>query len=140
MKKILITLAIFIAMIACNSGGDKKEGDNKSGENKETTKSGDNKENGATDVTGSPDYQKGLDLVAKDDCTTCHKVDGELSGPGYKQVAQKYQGASEEKLAELAQAIIKGSKGIWGETAMPPHSSLSEEDAKAMVRYILLLK
>jgi cytochrome c len=141
MKKILITGTVFIAVIACNSGGDKKEGDNSFAGQKETTAAAGNKENGAAaDVTGSPDYQKGLELVAKDDCTTCHKVDGELTGPGYKQVAQKYPGASEEKITALAQSIIKGGKGNWGEAAMTPHSALSEEDAKAMVRYILLLK
>ena len=143
MKKILITGTIFIALIACNSGGDKKEGDNISVDQKETTTVGDNKANGATgapDVTGSPDYQKGLELVAKDNCTTCHKIDGELIGPSYKQVAQKYQGASEEKITELAHTIMNGGKGNWGQTEMPPNTSLSEDDAKAMVRYILLLK
>jgi cytochrome c len=141
MKKILITLTIFTALIACNSGGDKKAGENTSGDPKTTTASGDNKENGATaDNPNSPEYQKGLELVAKDNCTTCHKIDGELIGPSYKQVAQKYQGASEEKITELAHTIMNGGKGNWGQTEMPPNTSLSEDDAKAMVRYILLLK
>jgi cytochrome c len=130
MKKVLITLTIFTALIACNSAGDKKEGDKKEGGG----------ETAAADITQHPDYKKGLALVAKDNCFTCHKVDDVVTGPSYKDVAKKYAGASDEKIAELAQTIIKGGKGVWGETYMTPHASLSEEDAKAMVKYILLLK
>jgi cytochrome c len=127
MKKILITLTMFTVLIACNSGEEKKEGEKK-------------EEKGTADITQNPDYKKGFDLVAKSDCFTCHKVDGELTGPSYKLVAQKYQGASDEKITALAQTIIKGGKGNWGETFMTAHGSISEEDAKAMVRYVLLLK
>lgn len=126
MKKTLFTLAIFAALIGCNSGGDTKGGDSKATE--------------TVDITKDPNYQKGFALVEKQDCFTCHKVDGELTGPSYKKVAQKYVGASEEQIAELAQTIIKGSRGKWGEAQMTPHGGVSEEDAKAMVRYILLLK
>ena len=126
MKKTLLTLTIFALLVACNSGGDKKEGDTKPAE--------------TADITKDPNYAKGLDLVGKQDCFTCHKIDGELTGPSYKKVAQKYAGASEDQITELAHTIIKGSRGKWGEAQMTPHGGVSEEDAKAMVRYILLLK
>ena len=135
MKKTLLTLAVFAALVACNSGGDKKEGENKGDEKKDAGT--------VTDITKDPNYQKGLSLVGASDCFTCHKPDGVLTGPGYKQVAEKYSGASEEKIAELAQTIIKGvpaGKGTWGEAQMTPHPNVSEDDAKAMVRYVLLLK
>lgn len=130
MKKVLITLTIFTALIACNSAGDKKEDDKKAGGG----------ETAGADITQHPDYKKGLALMNGKDCFTCHKVDGEFNGPSYKQVAEKYAGASDEKITELAQRIIKGGKGIWGEIYMTPHASLSEDDAKAIVKYILLLK
>lgn len=126
MKKILFTLTIFAALIACNSGGDSKGGGTKEG----TT----------VDITQDPDYKKGLALVEKQDCFTCHKVDGELTGPSYKKVAEKYAGATDGQITELAHTIIKGSRGKWGEAYMTPHPSISEDDAKTMVRYVLLLK
>jgi cytochrome c len=127
MKKTLLTLTVFAALIACNGGGG-----NKGDETKET--------GNTTDITKDPNYQKGFALVEKEDCFTCHKVDGELTGPSYKKVAQKYPGASEEQITELAQTIIKGSRGKWGEAYMTPHPGIPEENAKTMVRYVLLLK
>jgi cytochrome c len=131
MKKTLLTLTVFAALVACNSGGDKKDGEKK-------TTGGDN--GGTADITKDPNYEKGLAIVGKNDCFTCHKIDGELTGPSYKLVAQKYENASEAQVSELAQTIIKGSKGKWGEAYMTPHPAVSEDDAKTMVRYILLLK
>jgi cytochrome c len=45
----------------------------------------------ATDNSANPDYQKGLELIAKSDCLTCHKVSEKLTGPAYKDVAAKYE-------------------------------------------------
>ena len=44
----------------------------------------------ANDVTTNPDYQKGLALIASNDCLTCHKVDEKVTGPAYRDVANKY--------------------------------------------------
>ena len=41
---------------------------------------------------------------------------------------------------EIAEKIIKGGTGVWGSALMTPHASLAQEDAEAMVKYILLLK
>jgi len=78
-------------------------------------------------------------LVGKSDCLTCHKVNDKLIGPSYKEVAAKYE-PTEENISMLASKIIKGGKGVWGEVPMTPHPQVSEEDAKAMVKYVLLLK
>jgi cytochrome c len=40
----------------------------------------------------------------------------------------------------LAATIIKGGSGVWGTVPMTAHPTLSEEDARQMVKYILLLK
>jgi cytochrome c len=131
MKKIIIASFVFASLIACNSGGD-KEGEKKEGQ-------GEEKKESTNDMTANPDYQKGLDLIAKSDCLTCHKIDEQLTGPAYRDVANKYAGA-DTAVNYLANKIIKGGTGVWGQVPMTPHASLPEEDAKAMAKYILLLK
>jgi cytochrome c len=90
-------------------------------------------------LSANPDYQKGLELVAKSDCLTCHKVSEKLTGPAYKDVAMKYE-STDENIKLLAEKIIKGGTGVWGAIPMTPHAQLSEDDAKQMVKYILLLR
>lgn len=82
---------------------------------------------------------KGAELIAQKDCKTCHKPDMKVVGPSYKEIAQKYE-ASEANEDMLADKIIKGGSGNWGEVAMLPHADVPKEDAKEMVKYILSLK
>lgn len=123
MKKSILSLALLALLAACGSG---------SGENKS--------QSGAAEVSKDPVYQKGLELVAKSDCLTCHKIDDVFTGPSYKQIAEKYAGASDAMITELGQKIIKGGNGVWGSALMTPHPAISQQDAEAMVKYILLLK
>lgn len=91
------------------------------------------------DLSSNPDYQKGLALIAANDCLTCHKVEEKVTGPAYRDVANKYEN-TEENVKMLAGKIISGGQGVWGEIAMTPHPALSEADAEQMVKYIMLLK
>jgi cytochrome c len=121
MQRILACF-ILLAMITSCGGGDS------------------NKEEPETkDFTKNPDYQKGLELVSKSNCFTCHKIDEKLIGPPYREIANKYSN-TDAVVSDLAGKTIKGSVGVWGTVPMPPRADLSEDDAKAMVRYILLLK
>lgn len=86
-----------------------------------------------------PIYIKGLEKVKGSDCTSCHMVERKIVGPSYADVAAKYEN-TEENVAMLAKKVIEGGVGVWGEVPMPPHPALSEDDAKDMVRYVLLLK
>lgn len=90
-------------------------------------------------VTDNPDYEKGLNLAAKSDCFTCHKLREASIGPAYGLVAAKYEN-NKENQEMLAAKVIAGGKGVWGQIPMIPHPKLSKEDAIAMVKYILLLK
>ena len=80
---------------------------------------------------------EGLALIEGADCLTCHKMDTNLVGPSYQEVADKYTNADVDKLAAK---IIEGGKGNWGEVPMTPHAGMSKETAKKMVEYILTLK
>lgn len=86
-----------------------------------------------------PIYIKGLEKLKASDCTSCHMVERKIVGPSYADVAAKYEN-TEENVNMLAAKVIAGGVGVWGEIAMPAHIGLSEEDAKDMVRYVLLLK
>jgi cytochrome c len=86
-----------------------------------------------------PVYIKGLAKLKESDCTSCHNVERKIVGPAYKDVAAKYEN-TEENVTMLAQKVINGTVGVWGEIPMAPHPSLSQEDAKDMVRYVLLLR
>lgn len=92
------------------------------------------------DLSANPDYKAGLSLVAKSNCLTCHAVNQTTTGPAYADIAAKYAGADDAQITMLAQTIIAGGSGNWGAVPMIPHPEVTEEDAKKMVKYILLLK
>lgn len=87
----------------------------------------------------NPVYIKGLEKVKASDCTSCHMVERKIVGPSYADVAAKYE-STEENIAMLAQKVVEGGVGVWGEIPMPPHPTVSLDDAKDMVAYVLLLK
>jgi cytochrome c len=133
MKKLFIPVLALSALIACNSGGSKEETKEVPQEEKKDTVAE------VVDITKNPDYQKGLSLLAQNDCLTCHKVDETLTGPAYRDVANKYAGA-DTAVAYLSKKVIEGGSGVWGQVMMTPHPTISQADAEAMVKYILLLK
>ena len=92
------------------------------------------------DISKNPDYIKGLELVVKSDCLTCHKINEKATGPAYKEVAIKYDHAADTTISSIAGKIITGGAGVWGAIPMTPHPQVSQADAEQMVKYILLLK
>lgn len=137
MKKIFIILSITMIGYACGNQDASKTG----GEtNAQTTEpAAESATPAVQDVTENPDYQKGLELIAKSDCLTCHKVEEKAIGPAYRDVANKYTN-DDQTVKMLADKIIKGGAGVWGQIPMTPHPALSPEDAQQMVKYVLLLK
>lgn len=121
MKKYCVALSLTFLFAAC--GGS----------------SSDSKEAETPSVMDNPDYDKGLNLIAKSDCLTCHKLREASTGPAYGAVAEKYEN-TEANRELLAKKIIAGGQGVWGQIPMAAHPNLSKEDAIAMVKYIFLLK
>ncbi|MCM8595531.1 c-type cytochrome [Accumulibacter sp.] len=76
-------------------------------------------------------------LAKSKNCLACHAVDKKLVGPAYKDVAKKYTAKDE---AMLAEKVIKGGKGNWGQVPMPPNPSVTPEEANKLVKWILSLK
>ncbi len=127
---------IIIACYACNNSGDA----NTKPATDTAAKKDDAAKPATADLSKNPDYQKGIALVAGSDCLTCHKIDETSTGPAYRDVANKYGPGDDAVVSTLADKIIKGGSGNWGSVPMTAHDALSKDDAKAMVKYILLLK
>ena len=73
-----------------------------------------------------------MDLVG---CTLCHQVDNRILGPSFKEVAVKYKG-DKDAVNRMAERIVKGSKGVWGEVAMPPNN-IKDDEARRIAVWIL---
>ena len=130
MKKVFLVLCISVAISACG-------GSSKSGSTDSTAATS------ADSVAAAPRSvdatTPGGKLIAASDCLTCHKIDTKVIGPAYKDVAAKYP-ATEANIDTLANKVIKGGKGNWGDIQMAAHPQISQNDAKEMVKYILSLK
>ena len=150
MKKVLGIMSVAVALVLTACGG----AENKAGQTETETKvvaKGETEKEIETEketkvvavapkpLSENPDYQKGLALIAGSDCLTCHKTSEKLIGPAYKDVAAKYE-ATESNIKMLAGKVISGGSGVWGAIPMTPHPQVKEEDAIAMVKYIMLLK
>ena len=81
---------------------------------------------------------QGEALVKASDCKTCHHPVNKIIGPAHTDVAKKYDfTAANVKI--LADKIIKGGVGVWGEIPMNGHPDLNQADAEKMARYVLSL-
>lgn len=80
----------------------------------------------------------GKSMVFSLDCKSCHKEQEKSIGPSFLQVSQKYD-KQPEAMSYLAQKIIKGGSGVWGDVAMAAHPTLSQDDVQQMVSWILSL-
>lgn len=127
MRKFVFGILVVTTIVACNNNESKKQ------VAEEVKQAPENA------LSSNPDYVKGLELYAKNDCSTCHQVNVKIQGPSYSEVAAKYKGDT-TMIKVIAQRIIKGSKGVWGDIQMPAHPGLSEADAIALVKYVYLLK
>ena len=83
-------------------------------------------------------FNKGKSLINNSDCLSCHRMDIRSIGPSYMEVAERYKN---DKMGQevIAQRIINGSVGIWGEHAMSAHPDLSEQEATLIIDYIMSL-
>ncbi|GAC1419895.1 MAG: hypothetical protein NVS1B13_20820 [Flavisolibacter sp.] len=133
MKKYIFFFGFIGIIYSCGNNSSSDTGGSKKTSN-------DSANSAASPQSGmSAEIQQGLDLAAKSDCFTCHKINEALVGPAYQAVAKKYP-PTQANIDTLAQKIIRGGTGNWGNLAMTPHPALSTSDAQTMVKYILSLK
>lgn len=132
MKKVLVTMMIAAGLYACGGGESTESTETKPISNATV-------EPVAPAEAPAVAKKDGKALIEASDCRTCHKDDAKLIGPAYQDVAKKYE-SNEANIKMLAEKIIKGGQGNWGEIPMAGHPNVSEEDASAMVEYILSMK
>jgi len=113
MKKTLLIIALSIGVAACGSQSGKTD---------------------ASAQSTAGGQFKGEGLMASSDCNTCHKPDVKLVGPSFKDIANKYSDGDIDKLADK---VMQGGSGSWGDVPMAAHPAISKEDAKEMVKFIL---
>ena len=130
MKKLFYFSSLFLAL-SCSKKDEKV--DENALRNQEMQKLN---EQTSSSAVSSPE-DEGKILIESADCLACHQINEKMVGPSYKSVAQKY---SEKDLDNLADKIINGGSGVWGDVPMAAHPNLSKDDAKKMVKYILSQK
>jgi cytochrome c len=123
MKKAVFMIMVVAVLTSCGGGG--------SSSTEEKPK--------VADITEDPVYKKGVEIVAANDCFTCHKIDEKNVGPAWRDVAAKYAG-QDSAVKYLAHKIINGGSGVWGQVPMAAHPTLSQEDAETLAKYVLMLK
>jgi cytochrome c len=95
-----------------------------------------NEQIGHQQLTAS--YNLGKSLMAASDCKACHQLDKKSVGPAFMEVSKKYQG-DKNAVAKLANKVIIGGGGVWGDHAMNAHPQLSVDEATEIVKYVLSL-
>lgn len=156
MKKVLFVFAVATALYAC--GGGSSESSTPVSNNEANTNSQIGGESAPATpaapadtaaapaapaaeapATAAASGKDGKALIEASDCRTCHQDAAKVIGPAYVDVAKKYPNTA-ANVKMLAGKVIAGGKGVWGEIPMTPHPNVSQEDAEAMVTYILSMK
>lgn len=92
----------------------------------------------AAGLLAVPSIQADQALAQSKGCLACHQVDNKVVGPAFKDVAAKYKDDSGAP-AMLATKVKAGGVGTWGQIPMPPNAAVSDEDANALVVWVLSL-
>jgi cytochrome c len=93
-----------------------------------------------TSVAADPNDISTIEIFKATDCGTCHKNNENYTGPSFTNIALRYPKAADTTVERLAETIIKGSTGKWGNSIMTAHPALAKADAVEMVKFILQLK
>lgn len=75
------------------------------------------------------------DLLARYACTGCHGMTDKIVGPGFNEIAIRYQGRTDAQVY-LSKRIKEGGQGVWGAIPMPPQAGLKDSDADEIARWI----
>lgn len=87
-------------------------------------------------MTGLDPAHPGTNLISQTTCLACHMTKQKSIGPTYLDVAKKYKSEPEAR-EQLAEKILRGGVGAWGEAPMPPHPQHNIEETLQMVDAIL---
>jgi cytochrome c len=86
-------------------------------------------------TTGEPAFAS-AELAKQKNCLACHATDKKLVGPSYKDIAAKYK-ADKNAQATLVKKVREGGVGVWGQIPMPANPQVNEQEAQALVKWVL---
>ncbi|CAM2148896.1 protein of unknown function [Pararobbsia alpina] len=78
----------------------------------------------------------GAALSRKLNCMSCHAVDRTLLGPSLADIRKRYANQPDAR-DMLARKIQTGGAGSWGTIPMPANTQVNDEEAHALVDWIL---
>ncbi len=81
-------------------------------------------------------FAAGQYLMNASDCKSCHLPDKASVGPSFMAVSARYK-TDPQAVERLAQKVIEGGSGVWGEHAMAAHPTITQQEAETIVKYIL---
>jgi cytochrome c len=76
------------------------------------------------------------ELARSKNCVACHHPKRKIIGPAYEAVAERYA-KDDSALKTLSEKVIKGGAGNWGQTPMPPQTTVTPAEAETLVKWIL---
>ena len=90
----------------------------------------------SSEKLSSANVQKGAELYRAQGCAACHKINGQ-GGPAGPDLSDE---ANKGRSADWLAAQIRDAKAHNANSIMPPYPSLSQEQVKSMVAYMLSLR
>ncbi len=87
-------------------------------------------------MTGLDPEHPGTRLISQTTCLACHMTQQKSIGPTYLEVAKRYKPDPDSR-NQLAEKILNGGVGSWGEAPMPPHPQHNIEETLQMVDAIM---
>ncbi|MEK6347194.1 MAG: c-type cytochrome [Burkholderia sp.] len=78
-------------------------------------------------------------LAQRKNCMACHAIANPLMGPSFHAIADRYL-SRPDAVDYLAQAIMRGSVGVWASVPMPANTQVTSDEASTLAQWILTLK
>jgi cytochrome c len=134
MKKLVVLIALIglVNLTLSSCGGKKEEAKKEEGDAYGDYETAEPEKASDEDLIA-----QGKALVDASDCKTCHHLTNKIIGPSHTDVAKKYE-FTRANVSLLADKIINGGSGVWGEIPMTAHA-ISKGDAEKMAMYVLSL-
>lgn len=82
---------------------------------------------------------KGKRLALKNNCLTCHKIDKNLVGPPFNEIALRYKNDIESIKVGIKEGSVKKYKESRG-AVMPAFKNINDEDLQTISKWILQTK
>ena len=82
-----------------------------------------------------------MKLASRGNCLACHKLDGEMTGPAWREIGIRY-GSDPKAAPAIATHIRNGGSFGWNMGFMPMRGggSLSDQEIDALAQYIATLR